>query len=262
MIDWNAREYNRQSRLQEGIARERLAGLALNGNERVLDIGCGDGKVTALIAARVPRGTVLGIDASPDMIDFATAAFSAADHPNLRFELADAARLSFRAQFDLIVSFNVLHWVHDQAAALRGIAASLAFGGQAHLQFVPESDRPSIEGIFEITRHTPRWRGHFRGFRRPHAHFTADEYCGLAEANGLRVLHIAAEDRSYDFATRAEFAGFCGATFGAWVCRLPEAHRPAFVDAALDRYRAACCGGPGEEHRFRTFQMQVNLERA
>ena len=55
MTEWNATEYNRNSSLQAAMAHERLADLALEGNERILDVGCGDGKITAGIAARVAR---------------------------------------------------------------------------------------------------------------------------------------------------------------------------------------------------------------
>jgi trans-aconitate 2-methyltransferase len=58
VTEWNAPEYARLSALQAAMAQEVLALLELNGTERILDIGCGNGKVTAEIAARVPNGTV------------------------------------------------------------------------------------------------------------------------------------------------------------------------------------------------------------
>ena len=62
MTEWDAAGYDRQSRLQEAMAEEVLALLDLEGSERVLDIGCGDGRVTAEIADRVLRGSVVGVD--------------------------------------------------------------------------------------------------------------------------------------------------------------------------------------------------------
>ena len=72
MTEWNAAEYARRSGLQEAMAAEVLALLNLAGAERVLDIGCGDGKITAEVAARVPRGAVVGVDSSQDMIALAS----------------------------------------------------------------------------------------------------------------------------------------------------------------------------------------------
>src|SRR5688500_11727061 len=111
MTEWNASDYARISTLQQVMAEEQLRLLKLEGSERILDVGCGDGKITAAIAARVPHGSVVGVDPSGDMIAFASKHFTCA---NLRFEVADARHLPFRGEFDLIVSFNALHWVRDQ----------------------------------------------------------------------------------------------------------------------------------------------------
>ena len=61
---WDPNEYSRHSAEQAVWGRELIAKLNLLGNERVLDIGCGDGKLTAAIASRLPQGSVLGIDSS------------------------------------------------------------------------------------------------------------------------------------------------------------------------------------------------------
>ena len=62
--------------MQQTWARELIARLNLRGDEHILDVGCGDGKVTAEIARAVPRGSVTGVDASPEMIEFAQKDFS------------------------------------------------------------------------------------------------------------------------------------------------------------------------------------------
>src|SRR5436190_13777 len=125
MTEWHASDYNRQSTLQQTMAEEQLRQLKLAGDERVLDVGCGDGKITAEIATRVPRGSVLGVDPSHDMIAFASSRFATKDHASLRFEVADARRMPYRNEFDLLVSFNALHWVPEQEAALASIRAAL-----------------------------------------------------------------------------------------------------------------------------------------
>ena len=73
MTEWNAAEYARLSALQAAMAEEVLGLLRehLRGDERVLDVGCGNGKVTRKIAALVPRGSVVGVDASAKMIELA-----------------------------------------------------------------------------------------------------------------------------------------------------------------------------------------------
>src|SRR6516165_7644867 len=100
MTEWNASEYHRQSSLQQVMAEEQLGLLTLEGGERVLDVGCGDGKITAEIAGRLPRGSVLGVDPSHDMIAFASSHFGAPVRANLRFEVGDVRRLPYRHEFD------------------------------------------------------------------------------------------------------------------------------------------------------------------
>jgi trans-aconitate 2-methyltransferase len=143
MTEWDAAEYSRRSSLQEAMAQEVLALLDLKGSERILDVGCGDGKITAEIAARASKGSVVGVDPSQDMISFAQKHFGAAALPNLRFLVADARRLPFQNEFDLVVSFNALHWVHEQEAALSSIHSTLISGGRAQLRLVPAGARKS-----------------------------------------------------------------------------------------------------------------------
>src|SRR5262245_16362728 len=157
MTEWHASDYNRQNSLQQTMAEEQLSRLTLGGDERVLDVGCGDGKITAEIAARVPTGSVLGVDPSHDMIAFATSRFATPAHTNLRFEVADARRMPYRNEFDLLVSFNALHWVPEQDAALTSIRAALKPAGRAWLRMVPAGTRESLEDVIEEIRKRSRW---------------------------------------------------------------------------------------------------------
>ncbi len=137
MTEWDAAGYVRQSGLQRAMADEVLALLELTGSERILDVGCGDGRITAEIAARVPRGSVVGMDRSHDMITFASRHISSAQ-PNIRFEVADAGSLPFRNEFDLVVSFNALHWLPEQDAPLRSIRSAMKSDSRAQLRLVPK----------------------------------------------------------------------------------------------------------------------------
>ena len=68
MYEWDAKEYHEHSSEQQKWAEELIGKIKLNGNERVLDIGCGDGKVTSEIAKCLIEGSILGIDSSEEMI--------------------------------------------------------------------------------------------------------------------------------------------------------------------------------------------------
>jgi trans-aconitate 2-methyltransferase len=259
MTEWHASDYSRQSGLQQAMAEEQLSGLTLEGAERILDVGCGDGKITAEIAGRVPRGSVLGVDPSRDMIAFAASHFGPPAHRNLSFEVADVRRLPYRDAFDLVVSFNALHWVPEQGAAVSSIRAALKSGGRVLLRLVPEGRRKCLEDVIEEVRHRARWADCFQGFRTPYKHFTPEEYRALAERHGFRVLRLHVEDKAWNFMTREAFVAFGRATFVEWTERLPESEWQEFVTDVLDRYQSVAAESPEEVNTFKFYQMDVVL---
>ncbi len=97
MSEWKAEDYHAQSRLQEVLAEQHLSLVAPEGWERVLDVGCGDGKVTARIAKLLSRGSIVGVDPSQNMAAFARGHYESEKWPNLHFEAGDARSLPYNA---------------------------------------------------------------------------------------------------------------------------------------------------------------------
>jgi len=119
---WDAQDYAKNSSAQESWANELVSKLALQGNEHLLDIGCGDGKITFSIAQKLTDGKVVGIDRSENMIELAKDQF---DLPNLSFFTMDATEISFTEKFDIAFSNAALHWVKDHGAVLSGLKKHL-----------------------------------------------------------------------------------------------------------------------------------------
>jgi trans-aconitate 2-methyltransferase len=261
MTEWNASEYARMSALQAAMAEEVLSLLDLSGAEQILDVGCGNGKTTTEIAVRVPKGNVVGVDASAEMINFAMVHRDAALHSNLQFAVADARHLPFEEEFDLVVSFNALHWIPEQAQALQSIRSALKPDGQAKLRLVPKDERKSLEDVIEDTRLSPRWAGYFKSFRDPYLHLTPEQYGILAERNGFRVLRTHTEAKGWNFQSRSAFLAFGSVTFIEWTQHLPEGKRLDFVKDVLDRYQRVAADSSGEENLFRFYQMDITLLR-
>ncbi len=259
--EWDARAYHDRSALQRWLAEEALPAIGFGGGERVLDVGCGDGRVTAEIAAHVPRGSVLGVDASPAMIDFARAHAAGPAHPNLAFEVRDARELGFHAEFDLVVSFNALHWVIEQGKALSSIHAALRPGGRALLQLVPRTQRVSLEDVIERTKRAPRWASHFEGQHAPFVHPTADEYRASVRRHHFTVERLEVHLRAWEFDSRAAFAAFARATFVEWTRSLPEGEVEAFVDDVLDAYGRTLHLEPNAVRVFHFDQLRAVLGR-
>lgn len=259
MTEWNASEYAQISALQATMAEEVLLLLDLKGAERILDIGCGNGKTTAEMAARVPAGAVVGVDASSRMIAFAAENGNPELHPNLRFAVADVRHLPYHHEFDLVVSFNALHWVPEQNQALQSIHSAVKPDGQVQLRMVPKGERKSLEDTIEETRLSAPWISYFDSFHDPYLHLTVEQYVELAERNGFQVCRTHSRAKAWDFQSRAAFLAFGSVTFVAWTQHLPEAERLAFVADVLDRYQPIAADAPGEENLFRFYQMDITL---
>jgi trans-aconitate 2-methyltransferase len=267
MTEWNAAEYAKLSGLQAAMAEQVLGLLRtrLRGDERVLDVGCGNGKVTREIAALVPRGSVVGVDASAKMVEFARDANAQGGGggdaaANLSFEVMDARRLTFREEFDLVVSFNALHWIAEekQESALRGIYAALKPDGVAQLRLVPRGARKSLENVIEETAKSSAWDKYFVGVRDPYLRMTAEAYSVLAEQCGFKIDSVRVKDNAWDFGSQAAFAAFGTVTFVEWSQHIPDAERPEFVIEALTQYKPL----GDNDHTFRFYQMDVTARRS
>lgn len=259
---WHGADYAHHSSLQAAMADEVLSRLTLRGDEQVLDLGCGDGKLSARIAAMLPRGTVLGVDASADMVAFARQQFGASAWPNLGFEVADAGALSFGSRFDLVVSFNALHWVPRQADALRGIHCALKPQGRAQLRLVTRAELGSLEEVAEAVRREPEWADAFDGFNDPYLRLDASQYAALAQSLGFELLSCQCAMKRWDFGSEQAFFGFCNAGFGAWTKRLTDERRRDFVEQVMQRYMALIDATFGERYCFHFMQTDVLLVRA
>ena len=175
-MQWNAADYAANSVVQQTWARELIARLNLRGDEHILDVGCGDGKVTAEIARAVPRGSATGVDASPQMIEFAQKTFSRLKNPNLEFHVMDARKIKFARQFDFVFSNAALHWVDDHQAILRGAAAVLKPGGRLVVSCGGKGNAHDVFVALRPEMRLKRWREFFRRMPKPYFFYTPEDY--------------------------------------------------------------------------------------
>jgi trans-aconitate methyltransferase len=233
---WNPADYAANSASQLAWARELIARLELRGDERILDVGCGDGKVTAELARAVPRGAVLGIDSSPEMIGFARATFAPGSVPRLDFQVMDARRIRVGRRFDLVFSNAALHWVDDHPAFLRGAAGCLRPGGRL---VVSCGGKGNAQDVFVQLRAEIRlklWRDCFRKLERPYFFHSPQEYERWLPRFGFRSRGVRLADKDMRFETRDRFAGWFRTTWLPYTQRVPESRRDEFVAAVLTRY--------------------------
>jgi len=237
---WNAAGYAANSAVQQSWARELIAKLQLRGDERILDVGSGDGKVTAEIAGAVPNGWVLGVDASAEMIAFAQKAFPPSKISNLKFKICDARELEMLAgePFDLTFSNAALHWVDDHEAILRGAAAVLRPGGRLVISCGGKGNAHDVFLALRPEMRLKRWREFFRQMPMPYFFYAPSDYEKWLPKAGFKLqrLKLAPKDASY--AGAEGFAIWLRTTWLPFVQRVPEDLREEFIAAVTQRYLA------------------------
>jgi len=233
---WDAADYETHSSSQQQWARDAIRALKLAGDERVLDIGCGDGKVTAELAAHIPDGSVLGIDSSKTMIEYAHRRFPPTFFPNLQFRGGDATRLTYRHDFDLIVSFASLHWISDHVAVLAGIKRALKPSGRTLLQFGGKGNAALISDVANDLATDRRWKGYFVGFSYPWFFYGVEEYRGFMSRVGLSAERIELIPKDMVHDGKEALKGWLRTVFIPYTGRLPEALRENFVEQIASVY--------------------------
>ena len=260
-VQWDAEEYARNSAAQLAWARELIEKLGLSGNESVLDIGCGDGKVSAELARRVPRGEVVGCDSSPQMIEMARAVFPPADNPTLSFQLMDARALVFEERFDIAFSNATLHWVKDQRAVLRGVARGLRPGGRLLFQMGGRGNGEEIFAVANLMTAAPEWRAFFDGFEYPWGFYAPKEYEAWCAEAGLVVRRAELLPKDMLQQGREGLAGWIRTTWMPFTARVPDARRDAFIREAVDRYLEAHPLNARGEASVRMVRLEVEAAR-
>ncbi len=233
---WNADEYVRHSSAQMKWAEELIAKLHLRGGEAVLDIGCGDGRISAAIAQRVPAGRVLGIDNSAEMIERAEALRVSSGPANIAFRLMDACEMDFRSQFDVAFSNASLHWIHDHVRLLRRVHAALRPGGRILFQMGGRGNAADVADVMADVCARKRWRGHFEGFAFPYFFPGEDEYRALLEGAGFAVRRVELTPKDMVQRGAEGFAGWVRTTWMPYTQRVPEGLREELVSELVAEY--------------------------
>ena len=233
---WNASDYEKNSSQQQLWARELLDKLSLRGDEQALDVGCGDGKVTAELAAALPDGFVLGVDNSPQMVALARQRYPLLEYPNLDFRLEDARRMPFAAEFSIVFSNAALHWIQEHMPALEGISKSLKPGGKALLQMGGRGNAIGIITATEKLIQAPEWSQYFMEFKFPYGFYGPEEYTNWLSMVGLTPTRVELIQKDMTQPGEAGLAGWIRTTWLPYTQQIPEGKRETFISALVKTY--------------------------
>jgi len=236
MFKWDPKDYHLHSSAQQNFARELIDKLKLTGTERVLDIGSGDGKITAQIASLVPKGRVKGIDSSGDMVEFARENFPASKFSNLCFELMDAREITFENEFDLVFSNATLHWVIGHQPVLKGICKCLKPGGRMLVQMGGKGNAGWIVKALLKTISDPKWTRCFEKFKSPYGFYEPGKYQAWLLEAGLKPVRVELFQRTMTQQGREGLKSWIRTTWHPFVERVPETERDEFITRIVDGF--------------------------
>jgi len=236
--NWNAKDYEKNSQAQQKWARELIATLKLTGSENILDLGCGDGKVTAELARLVADGSVVGVDNSRQMIELAKEKYSPNRHPNLLFQVMDASALSFEGCFDVVFSNAALHWVKNHQPVIAGLYKSLRVGGKILLRMGGKGDAAGIISTMNDVKAAAKWAQYFTEFEFPFTFLGVDDYQALLKEAGFSInrVELIPKDMMHDGKSGLE--GWIRTTWLPYTERIPTENKEIFIEEVSASYLA------------------------
>ncbi len=237
MADWNAGVYHRVSGPQFGWGLRVLERLELHGTERVVDVGCGTGRLTRELAARVPDGRVVGVDRSASMLAQAVTHLAGT---RVRLVRADAAALPFAGAFDVVFSTATFHWVLDHDALFRTLFVALAAGGRLHAQAGGGPNLARLRRRASLLIQEEPYRSFFHtGWTEPWTYADPGTTRDRLAAAGFLDVSTSLEPSPVSFDTAAEFGAFVeNVCLHPYLNRLPQELRGSFTETIVSRAAA------------------------
>jgi trans-aconitate 2-methyltransferase len=229
--DWDGATYDRISGPMEEMGLAVLERLELNGDELVVDAGCGSGRITAALLDRLPDGRVIGVDGEPSMIEAARGRLG--NRENLELLVADLCELELGEPADAILSTATFHWIKDHARLFERLRAALRdggrlvaqCGGEGNIRVVREAGE-AVSAEAPFAEHLGDWEGPWR-YAAPGE---TEELLGAAGFSSARCWLEPRPVRPEDPRTYHR-----NIIMGAHLGRLPEELHDEFLDAVFAR---------------------------
>ena len=233
--DWNGQSYDRISGPQEQLGLAVLERLELNGDELVLDAGCGSGRVTQALAERLPHGRVLALDQSESMVQAARERLAKAPggvSDSVEVRVTDLLELDLSEPVDAILSTATFHWIADHPTLFARLHAALAPGGRLLAQCGGEGNITRLRArAGEVMGREP-YAAAFADFQPPWNYAPPELTRERLLAAGFATAECWLEPAPQEPGHAREFLSTI--VLGPHYRHLPEALREPFMDAVME----------------------------
>jgi trans-aconitate 2-methyltransferase len=225
---WDAATYDRISASMEALGRQVIARMELAGDEVVLDAGCGSGRVTEVLVDALPRGRVIAVDNSPEMIEVARGRLGG----RADVVTADLMELQLGAPVDAALCTATLHWIDDHDGVFARLHAALRPGGRLFAQCGGDGNIERIRAIAARVGATPPFAAYLDGWRGPWNFPGADETAERLGRAGFSGIRCWLEASPYAPEDPREY--IANMVVGPHRERLPEELREPFTDLVME----------------------------
>jgi trans-aconitate methyltransferase len=231
--EWDATAYHKVSGPQTSWGRKVLARLELRGDERAIDAGCGSGRLTGDLMARLPHGTLIAIDRSWQMLIAARANLRPAFGDRVRFAQVALPALPFSGWADLVFSTATFHWIADHPSLFRGIFNALRRGGRLHAQCGGGANLERAHALAEQVMRTTPFAASFGDWPSPWEFASAETSARRLRDAGFADIETSIEPAPTTLATEADYREFVTTViYHPHLERLPS---PALKQLFIDR---------------------------
>jgi trans-aconitate 2-methyltransferase len=231
--EWNATQYHKVSGPQVGWGRKVLSRLSVLGDERVVDAGCGTGRLTAELMERLPRGRLLAIDQSWNMLVTARTNLRPRFGDRVSFAQVALPALPMREWADLVFSTATFHWIADHEALFAGIFTALRPGGRLFAQCGGGPNLRRAHELSEMVMQRETFAPFFRDWPAPWNFPYAEESHRRLTAAGFVDVVTSLEEAPTTLADEEAYREFVTTViYHPHLARLPEGRlRAEFLDA-------------------------------
>ncbi|MHA6577975.1 trans-aconitate 2-methyltransferase [Pseudomonas yamanorum] len=231
-MTWSAKQYSMFEQQRTRPVRDLVAAIPEGDVRSAVDLGCGPGNSTEVLAERFPQALVTGMDSSDDMLVDARKRL-----PGLNFELADIGAWNPAQTFDVILANASLQWLPDHATLYPHLVNQLTPGGTLAVQTPDNLDEPAHKLAREVAADGP-WAGKIGAVKHNERH-TASYYFELLSKH-CSTVDVWRTTYHHPLAgSAAVVEWFKGSALRPFLAPLTESEKSAFLDEYLARITKA-----------------------
>lgn len=232
MTEWNAAAYHKVSGPQTSWGQRVLSRLSVNGDERAIDAGCGSGRLTSELMARLPRGRLVAIDRSWNMLITARANLRPTFGDRVSFAQVSLPAMPFANWADLVFSTATFHWIKDHQPLFNNILTALRPGGHLMAQCGGGANLARAHALAEQLMHAEPFAEYFGDWPGPWEFANAEVTAERLHRAGFTEVVTSLEEAPTTLASEADYREFVTTViYHAHLERLPTASlKQAFID--------------------------------